>query len=77
MRNNIPNANGTGVFEVPQDANDTTEVMTRGMIPLPAKFVALFLRGRSYTPMEVWDLLLLLLVDEDLQLECAALIDWL
>jgi hypothetical protein len=71
MRNNIVNVNPPGVFEHPQDHTNTTEVITRGIIPLPGKYAALFLRGRGYTPREMWDQLVPLIFQDNLEVECA------
>jgi hypothetical protein len=47
------------------------------MVPLPARYAALFLRGRGYAPREVWDLLIPLLIEDNLEADCAPLIEWL
>jgi hypothetical protein len=79
MRNNIEALNDyPGLFGVPpQGHGEASVVTTRSIIVLPARYVALFLRGQGYTPKEMWDLLLPTLVDDNQHEDCLPLIDWL
>jgi hypothetical protein len=79
MRENIDALDDNhGLFEIPPQGHPEASMVTiRGMMILPSRYVALFLRGRGYTPKEMWNLLLPLLVDDNLQEECLPLIEWL
>jgi hypothetical protein len=79
MRDNLPNINAdTGLFDIPPpDHGEASMVAARGLMALPSRYVPLFLRGRGYTPTEMWDLLLPMLVDDNQHEECLPLIDWL
>jgi hypothetical protein len=66
-----------GLFDIPpQGHGESSVVITRGIVVLPSKYVALFLRGRGFTPKKR-DLLIPLLVDDDQLDDCSLLIDWL
>ncbi len=68
-----------GVFGVPPQGHEqATAISVQGMMVLPSRYVPILLnRGRGSTPFEVWNTLLPLIVDDNIEGECRPLIDWL
>jgi hypothetical protein len=67
-----------GLFPSPPvDHAEATQVSVRGLIYLPLRYAPLLLQGKGYPPREVWELLVPLLFDNNLQDDCRPLIDWL
>ncbi len=79
MRDNLADLDDTPrLFGVPPpDHVDSNIVTVQGIMILPAPYVPLLIQGRGYTPQEVWNLLLPLLVDANHEEDCHPLIDLL
>jgi hypothetical protein len=79
MQNNLDDLDeASGLFEVPPpDHADSSIVTVRGLMMLPAPYVPLLIQDRGYTPKEVWNLLVPLMVDANHEEDCRPVIDWL